>query len=279
MENISTVASVNATSSPTMTTYLATTDTNGCTTKPCLHGTCVNQAPGYDCACFPGWTGPNCTQDIDECNRRPCQHGRCENKDGGYNCTCSPGWTGQNCQQDIDECTMKPCQHGRCENKDGGYKCTCTPGWTGQNCQQALQCPPGWEKYNDYCYMLRRKPVKWDTANKICKRMGAHLASVQDKKENDFIKSLISTVPYKLVWVGLSDIHKRMKWADGTRVSYTNWNPGQPDNSKFLCIFGPGENCGGLYKSGKWNDSQCSRKYPFVCKAHVTRSKVKKPNK
>ncbi|XP_019621528.1 PREDICTED: C-type lectin domain family 10 member A-like [Branchiostoma belcheri] len=119
--------------------------------------------------------------------------------------------------------------------------------------------------------MFRRKPVKWDTANKICKGMGAHLASVHDKKENNFIKSLISTVPNTLVWVGLSDVHKKMKWADGTRVSYTNWDPGQPDNYMTWFSWVTGEDCGGLYnKGGKWNDSRCDRKYPFVCKAHVT---------
>ncbi|XP_078674895.1 uncharacterized protein LOC144912949 [Branchiostoma floridae x Branchiostoma belcheri] len=77
------------------------------------------------------------TVDLNKCTRNPCLHGRCVNNAGGYNCACNPGWTGQNCRQDMNECDGNPCEHGRCVNKDGGYKCNCNPGWTGRNCQQA----------------------------------------------------------------------------------------------------------------------------------------------
>ncbi|XP_035682661.1 uncharacterized protein LOC118420063 [Branchiostoma floridae] len=190
-------------------------DINECTRKPCQHGYCVNKDGGYNCTCAPGWTGQNCQQGINECDKSPCQHGRCVNKDGGYTCVCSPGWTGQNCQQDI-KCAKTPCRHGRCVNKDGGYTCVCLPGWTGQNCQQNInecarnpcqhgrcvnkdggykcqqaECPSGWSGHGDHCYKLMKAKVTWTAAKSKCERLGAELASVKDKKENDFIAGLV----------------------------------------------------------------------------------------
>ncbi|KAI8500542.1 hypothetical protein Bbelb_221080 [Branchiostoma belcheri] len=230
---------------------------NKCTRKSCQHGFCVNKDGGYKCTCSPGRTGHNCRQDINECIRNPCQHGRCLNKDGGYKCTCSFGWSGQNCQHDIDECNRRPCQHGTCLNKDGGYKCTCLPGWTGQNCQMrsgqdwqqddtAGHCQRGWAEYNNHCYMVGREPVTWITANSRCGQVGAHVASIQDSEENDFIADIIQNAKGLLryhVWSGLRRGEDgQFQWTDGSPLSYTNWAECEPDNNGLL-TFGKGEKC------------------------------------
>ncbi|KAI8500543.1 hypothetical protein Bbelb_221090 [Branchiostoma belcheri] len=230
---------------------------NACTDKPCQHGTCVNKDGGYKCTCSSGWTGQNCQQDINECIRNPCQHGRCLNKDGGYKCTCSFGWTGQNCQQDIDECNRRPCEYGTCVNKDGGYKCICLPGWTGQNCQMrsgqdwrqddtAGHCQRGWAEYNNHCYMVGREPVTWFTADSRCGRAGAHVASILDSEENDFIADIIQNAKGYLryhVWSGLRRGEDgQFQWTDGSPLSYTNWAECEPDNNGLL-TFGKGEKC------------------------------------
>ena len=49
-------------------------------------------------------------------------------------------------------------------------------------------------------------------------------------------------------------------WEDGSPVSYTNWNSGEPNDAG-------GEDCTHMNysTSGGWNDYPCSRGQPFVC--------------
>ncbi|KAI8488046.1 hypothetical protein Bbelb_341640 [Branchiostoma belcheri] len=259
------------------------TDLNECDGNPCQHGRCVNKDGGYKCTCNPGWTGQNCQKDLNECTWKPCQHGNCVNKDGGYKCFCNPGWTGQNCQQDLNECTKKPCLHGRCVNKDGGYKCTCNPGWTGHNCQQAKPCPTGWSGYETHCYKLMRDKANWEKAKLRCEQLGANLASIKSRDEANFINGIITDGEsgVHLVWFGLHRNDGFRKFTDGSPVTYTNWQPGQPNNNRHLLNLDDPQDCVGMYskrgsaghfflyiivKKGQWNDNQCYRSFPFICK-------------
>ncbi|KAI8511582.1 hypothetical protein Bbelb_106820 [Branchiostoma belcheri] len=264
------------------------TDLNECTGNPCKHGRCVNKDGGYKCTCNPGWTGQNCQQDLNECTRNPCQHGRCVNKDGGYKCTCNRGWTGQDCQQDVNECTRNPCQHGRCVNKDGGYNCACDRGWTGHSCHLAKPCRVGWSGYKNHCYKLMKGKAEWEEAKKQCERLGANLASITSRGEANFINTIITDAPVgkwgiHLVWFGLHRNDKFRKFTDGSPVSYTNWEPGQPNNNGNFLTDYKGQDCVGMYsksckgcgghlflftyvEKGQWNDDQCYRSFPFICK-------------
>ncbi|XP_078619179.1 uncharacterized protein LOC144886426 [Branchiostoma floridae x Branchiostoma japonicum] len=267
------------TCSPGWTGQNCQQDINECTRNPCQHGQCVNQDGGYKCTCEPGWTGQNCQQDINECTRNPCQHGSCVNQDGGYKCTCEPGWTGQNCQEDIDECTGDPCQHGQCVNQDGGYKCTCSPGWTGQNCQQAKQCQSGWREHNNHCYKLMQNKASWSSAESMCKTDGASLASITSSDENNFIKDVISNARVG-VWIGLHKKGKSWKWADGSGLSYTNWDQSESrDRLMWYLAFGARGQCANMNSTtgrpwfystrraqGKWAGINCDMKYNFICK-------------
>ncbi|XP_035677229.1 fibropellin-3-like [Branchiostoma floridae] len=261
-------------------------DINACMRNACQHGRCANQDGDYNCTCDPGWTGHNCQQDQNECTINPCQHGRCVNNDGSYRCICSPRWIGQNCQLDLNECTRKPCQHGRCVNQDGGYKCICDPGWTGQNCQQAKLCRRGWSGYKGHCYTLVTKADNWQNANSKCKQDGANLASITSREEANFINNIIVGAPVgnwgvHLVWFGLNRKDEKFRqFTDGSKVTYTNWEPGEPNNNCNIMSWFEGQECVGVYskdgdaglifrvqvKRGQWNDDQCSRHYPFICK-------------
>ncbi|XP_019647001.1 PREDICTED: fibropellin-3-like [Branchiostoma belcheri] len=276
------------TCNPGWTGHNCQQDLNECTGNPCKHGRCVNKDGGYTCTCNPGWTGQNCQQDLNECTGNPCLHGRCVNRDGGYTCTCNPGWTGQNCQQDLNECTRNPCKHGRCVNKDGGYNCTCNPGWTGQNCQQAKQCPAGWSGYKNHCYKLMKDAAKWKKQRNDSERLGANLASVTSRDEANFINTIITGAPKGqwqnyFVWFGLRRKDGFRKFTDGSPVTYTNWEPGQPNDKRSLFSAFKGQDCVGMYsktgkgcsgmmfknvyvEKGQWNDDQCYRSYPFICK-------------
>ncbi|XP_078612750.1 mannose-binding protein C-like [Branchiostoma floridae x Branchiostoma japonicum] len=106
-------------------------------------------------------------------------------------------------------------------------------------------------------------------ANLRCIQSNAHLASVNDANENNFIEGLIST--------GGSVV-----WTDGSRLTYTNWAPGEPNNDHVLPISSHQENCVGVYsktyrkwplgaerKRGKWNDARCDWRCPYVCKRPI----------
>ncbi|XP_078601264.1 C-type lectin lectoxin-Lio1-like [Branchiostoma floridae x Branchiostoma japonicum] len=123
--------------------------------------------------------------------------------------------------------------------------------------------------------------VTWTAAKSKCERVGAELASVKDEKENDFIAGLVVGAPkgkVAFVWLGLSKERGVWQWTDGSRATYTNWAPHEPNNSFWHAAF-RGENCGGVYSEtgkkwivnrwserGQWNDNACNWNYPFICK-------------
>eukprot|EP00058_Branchiostoma_floridae_P020429 XP_002605919.1 hypothetical protein BRAFLDRAFT_87407 [Branchiostoma floridae] len=109
-------------------------------------------------------------------------------------------------------------------------------------------CPKGWTERNSHCYKLTRNKASWTEANQQCKKLGALLASVQDAAENKLIASLITNAPQgklPLVWIGLSRNAGQMQWADGSRLSYTNWASGEPS------IITLREDCVGMYSKNQ----------------------------
>jgi C-type mannose receptor len=59
----------------------------------------------------------------------------------------------------------------------------------------------------------------------------------------------------------LSKIDGRFQWQDGSNLSFTNWNNGEPNN------YGGVEKCVELFvESGKWNDMDCKYLRPSICK-------------
>ncbi|XP_035696905.1 C-type lectin lectoxin-Lio3-like [Branchiostoma floridae] len=184
---------------------------------------------------------------------------------------------------DVHECTRNPCQHGRCVNKDVGYTCTCSPGWTGQNCQQVKPCPSGWRDRNNYCYKLMTDRVNWKTADANCKKQRANLASIHSQAEMNFVSALITNAPQSgeqpIVWFGMNRWWDGgWKWSDGSRVTYTNWAPGEPNKKAYMSIVPP--SCSGIStKNGKewlwgahrqkghWTDQRCHAVFASICKA------------
>ena len=89
--------------------------------------------------------------------------------------------------------------------------------------------PPTWF-YNEqtkHSYALV-DGVTWADAEAYGVKYGGHLATIDDPAEQDW---LTATFPGEWHWIGLNDRAQEGKWvwSSGKRVTYTDWQPGQPD--------------------------------------------------
>ena len=127
-------------------------------------------------------------------------------------------------------------------------------------------CSPGWTylEHTGKCYNFIQSKTSWSNARKTCKsnNPSSDLASVPDKTTNDFLVKLTGG-PNEWTWLGGSQFGpKDWRWTDGSDwTGYTNWGPGQPDNT------------GGhlhLYNQnavGQWNDNFEDKELKFICQS------------
>ena len=80
-------------------------------------------------------------------------------------------------------------------------------------------CPDRWKKIKKKCYNFVAKSLNWQEAENYCRKKGGHLASVNSKVENDFIRKISSG----WFWLGLSDF-KEGDWicSDGSPFLFNN---------------------------------------------------------
>ena len=72
--------------------------------------------------------------------------------------------------------------------------------------------------------------MNYAAADSQCKSDGSFLAIPRSEAENDFIASRI---PNEHIWIGINDIEQEGIFVavDGSKISYTNWHPGEPSPS------------------------------------------------
>ncbi|XP_053486125.1 lactose-binding lectin l-2-like [Ictalurus furcatus] len=91
--------------------------------------------------------------------------------------------------------------------------------------------------------------MKWISAEKHCLKLSANLMSVHSQKDYLMAKALIRAFdPVEPpTWLGLSDCQKKNEWfwSDGTKVTFTKWNPTEPN-------FLNGECCVHMNWGSKW---------------------------
>ena len=78
-----------------------------------------------DCACAPGWTGPDCREvDHGNCETLQCQHDSLKKGEGEYcYCDCPPGWGGELCEIPVAICSGVECPEGKEPNPE--HDCLC----------------------------------------------------------------------------------------------------------------------------------------------------------
>ena len=98
--------------------------------------------------------------------------------------------------------------------------------------------------YNSHSYYRSTGSMIWTDAKQACINMGGHLVTIADAAEQTFV---FNTWPSG--WIGFNDeaSEGNFVWVTGEPVTYTNWNPGEPNNAG-------NEDYAQFVGGGKWND-------------------------
>ncbi|MBN3292990.1 LECA protein, partial [Polypterus senegalus] len=124
-------------------------------------------------------------------------------------------------------------------------------------------CEKGWVVFDDRCYQFFPTKMSENDAEESCVSLGGHLASVLSADNNQFVNSLIRSIDKSgpATWLGGCACEKvgDWKWIDGSKWDYSNWKPGEPNNSRNK------ERCLQMMSIGQWNDANCAVQMPFVC--------------
>ncbi|XP_025098591.1 hepatic lectin-like isoform X2 [Pomacea canaliculata] len=123
------------------------------------------------------------------------------------------------------------------------------------------RCDYTWESFGRHCYKYFEKTVTHLAAQTTCKHQRSYLVEISSEEENSYIRDFLQKKGVESVHMGITDIHYEGHWAyitTWTRVKYTHWYPGEPNN------LGE-EDCAVIEKNGHWNDISCISNYPFIC--------------
>jgi hypothetical protein len=110
------------------------------------------------------------------------------------------------------------------------------------------------QNYNGHSYYRSTGTAIWTTARTNCSNMGGHLVTITSSAEQSFIYNL-----WPSGWIGLTDevSEGTWRWVTGETYSYSNWNPGEPNNAG-------NEDYVQFVSNGKWNDLPNNYSLPYV---------------
>jgi len=130
-------------------------------------------------------------------------------------------------------------------------------------------CGSDWVLIGHACFHISTVRGDWSEGQDYCAALGATLASIRSQEEQDGLEDLVDAN----AWLGLHDMHSEgeHRWEDQTSLSYTNWQPGQPDNSGTFLWWGSGEDCVEMNTgySLRWNDQDCDNQNIYICRSNA----------
>ncbi|XP_071098071.1 perlucin-like [Haliotis cracherodii] len=131
------------------------------------------------------------------------------------------------------------------------------------------RCPVGFVQHGRSCYWFSNVRGSFPEAASYCRYFGSHLAIITSRNEDGFIRGYASRHGKgRHYWIGATDLilEGRWRWEGHHPVTYTHWNPGQPDNA-----YGRTEHCLELRQSYhyRWNDYICDKKLQSICETEV----------
>jgi hypothetical protein len=106
--------------------------------------------------------------------------------------------------------------------------------------------------------------LTWTQAETLCELIGAHLATVPAASESAFVHLIVGQSEVYLGGLqppNSCEPNCEWQWLTGEPWSYTNWNPGEPNNSNAE------QNFLRTYPNGSWDDVQDGYAFPFAIAA------------
>jgi hypothetical protein len=110
---------------------------------------------------------------------------------------------------------------------------------------------------NGHWYRIVNTSRTFNGANYYCRQLGAHLVTISEESENQFVFNL-----YPYTWLGATDEDSEggWRWITGEPWTYTSWADGEPNNldgiEHFLHFKEP--------NAPLWNDIP-NGSLPFIC--------------
>jgi len=96
----------------------------------------------------------------------------------------------------------------------------------------ALCGDKSWHHYKGSCYKLFPERMTWTAAKSHCESHAAHLATIGDRKENEFVSNVVHNESFYEAWIGSrKDQQYNFAWIDTTNFSFSNWEDGEPEGS------------------------------------------------
>ncbi|XP_060543969.1 lymphocyte antigen 75 [Pantherophis guttatus] len=163
-----------------------------------------------------------------------------------------------------------------CEKYNASLLETTEPGYK----PPQKSCPENWIFALNKCYRkVTPQNMTFNKADEYCQSLGGFLPSIKSQIEQDFITTLLPSLPPK-IWIGLrSQVHMHVsKWTDGSDLDYINFHPllqGRLRKIQFD-VFNEEESnqCGILLNNpkahvGTWNFTSCANTLPLaICQKH-----------
>ncbi|XP_037336073.1 C-type isolectin Sp-CL4-like [Pungitius pungitius] len=125
-------------------------------------------------------------------------------------------------------------------------------------------CGDGWSRIDEKrCAKYFTTPKAFKDADAHCKASGSELVSAHndDQLRRVVCITILADSERKPFWIGAKRSGEGFVYTDGSKVDYSQWFPGQPDN------FSGQEDCVEVNhkKWGLWNDDDCSDEINFMC--------------
>jgi hypothetical protein len=84
---------------------------------------------------------------------------------------------------------------------------------------------------NGHWYARINEPMDWQAAKVRAEQLGGHLATLTSQAENNFVMPLCQPGEGLSSWLGGRRVGDAWTWVTGEKWSFTNWAPGEPNNT------------------------------------------------
>jgi hypothetical protein len=99
------------------------------------------------------------------------------------------------------------------------------------------RCPYRWFTLpsSNLCYRVVENQNTWDKATQLCQNYNGQLVSIPSRDFQDDLQAAAWSTCYDAngCWIGLhqNNVTKKYEWADGSPLTYTNWENTHPDTT------------------------------------------------